>query len=400
MKIFPRIGRSSRCAPAEHAACRAIGVLLLGVAAAVAAQAPPDPQKLGPYPVGVTTLLLHDAARIDAELQGPRPLLTEIWYPAADDARGLPPSKFSEFILRGVVPGSIEATEQAFDSYKKGFKIAEFDKVYKNIAVRDARVRDGKFPLIVFSHGNGGTRFGYTYFVEHMASHGYIVMACDHTGNSRLTLADGKVIKSGGDRNQASASDRPKDMSFLIDAMANMNAGGDGRFAGRVDLDKVGAAGMSYGGWTTFRVVDAEPRVKAAVMLAPGGPAGNRTNFTTPILAMIGTEDRTVREAGNARTRQYFEDSKGPRHLVEIKDAGHFTFTSVDQYNAEYGDGIGHGERITKPGEQVTYLATEESHRIINAYATAFWGVHLKGEKGYTEFLSKDHYGDMIIYKH
>ena len=66
----------------------------------------------GPYPVGVTSLQLDDHSRADPEsAAGVRSLRTEIWYPAAEEARGLPPSKFSEFLLRGVAPGSIEGAE-------------------------------------------------------------------------------------------------------------------------------------------------------------------------------------------------------------------------------------------------------------------------------------------------
>jgi hypothetical protein len=146
--------------------------------------------------------------------------------------------------------------------------------------------------------------------------------------------------------------------------------------------------------------VQREKRVKAGVMLAPGGPVDDRTNFSTPIFMMIGTEDSTIRAAGNTRNRAYYEASKGPHFLVEIKDAGHFTFTSVDQYNPEYGNGIGHGKRVnTAPDQDVTYLPPDESHKIINAYALAFFGVYVRDQPGYQAFLKQNHYGDKIIYK-
>jgi dienelactone hydrolase len=343
---------------------------------------------------------LDDASRPDAELNGPRPLRTEIWYPAVDAARAMPKNKYSEFILRAVVPGSIAEAEEALGGYRKGLTIAELDRTYKNVAVRDAEVRDGKWPLIVFSHGSGGTRVGYVFFTEFMASHGFIVVAADHIGNSRFTIVNNQVVKAGGERGRASSKDRPKDVSFLIDAMTRMASGGDSRFAGRVDLDKIAAAGMSFGGSTTENVVEHERRVKAGVMLAPGGPVDDRTNFTTPIFMMIGTEDATIRERGNARNREYYEASKGPRYFVEIKDAGHYTFTSVEQYNPNYGNGIGAGKRVnTAPDQDVTYLAPEESHKIIDAYALAFLSVYARGEAGYKRYLAGNHYGDKIVYK-
>jgi dienelactone hydrolase len=358
-----------------------------------------NPEQMGPYPVGVTSLQFDDAGRPDAEL-GARPLRTEIWYPAIDAARGMPKNLYSDFLLRGSVAGSMDAANAALDSYRKGLTVSELEKTYKNVAVRDVQVRDGKWPLLVFSHGSGGTRVGYVFFTEFMASQGYIVMAADHIGNSRYTLVNGKVVAAGGPRGQASAADRPKDVSYLIDVATKMNGGSDGRFAGRIDLDRIAAAGMSFGGSTTQNVVEKEKRVKAGVMLAPGGPVGDRTNFSTPIFMMIGTEDATIRAAGNARNRAYYEASKGPHYMVEIKDAGHYTFTSVEQYNPEYGNGIGHGKRVnTAPDQDVTFLPPDESHRIINAYALAFFGVYVRDQPGYKAFLKQNHYGDKIIYK-
>ena len=358
-----------------------------------------NPEQMGPFPVGVTSLQFDDASRVDSEL-GPRPLRTEIWYPAVDAARGLPRNLYSDFLLRGSVPGALDAANEALNTYRKGLNVAELDKVYKNVAVRDVQVRDGKWPLLVFSHGSGGTRVGYVFFTEFMASHGFVVMAADHIGNSRYTIVNGKTVAAGGPRGQASAADRPTDVSFLIDMAARMNNGSDSRFAGRIDLEKIAAAGMSFGGSTTQNVVEKEKRVKAGVMLAPGGPTGDRTNFSTPVFMMIGTEDSTIRAAGTARNRAYYEASKGPHYLVEIKDAGHYTFTSVDQYNPEYGNGIGHGKRVnTAPDQDVTFLSPEESHKIINAYSLAFFNVYVRDQPGYKEFLKQNHYGEKIIYK-
>jgi predicted dienelactone hydrolase len=358
-----------------------------------------NPEQMGPYPVGVTSLQFDDASRPDAEL-GARPLRTEIWYPAVDAARGMPKNLYSDFLLRGSVPGAMAAADAALNSYRKGLTVSELEKTYRNVAVRDVEVRDGKWPLLVFSHGSGGTRVGYVFFTEFMASHGYIVMAADHIGNSRYTIVNGKVVAAGGPRGQASAADRPKDVSFLIDVATRMNSGSDGRFAGRLDLNQIAAAGMSFGGSTTQNVVEREKRVKAGVMLAPGGPVDQRTNFSTPILMMIGTEDATIKAAGNTRNRAYYEASKGPHYMVEIKDAGHYTFTSVDQYNPEYGNGIGHGKRVNSaPDQDVTYLPPDQSHKIINSYALAFFGVYVRDQPGYAAFLKQNHYGDKIIYK-
>jgi predicted dienelactone hydrolase len=384
---------------AQRARILASTVITLVVAAPAAAQQLRDPEQAGPYPVGVTSMQFDDASRPDAEL-GPRPLRTEIWYPAVDAARNMPKNKYSEFVVGlATVPGAAEAVADQLNYYKPGLTLADMDRTYKNSAVRDAGVRDGTWPLIVFSHGSGGTRVGYVFLTEFLASHGFIVMSADHIGNSRYTIVNGRVVRSGGPRGQASAADRPKDVSFLIDSMTRLHGTAGNRFSGKVDLTRIGAAGMSFGGSTTINVLEQEKRVRAAVMLAPGGATSARANFTTPIMMMIGTEDSTIRERGNTNNRRYYDESKGPRYFVEIKDGGHFSFTSVDQYNANYGNGIGKGKRITVPDQDVTFLPMDHQHKLINAYALAFFGRHLRGETGYDAFLARNHYGDAVIYK-
>ena len=193
------------------------------------ALAGPYDQQLGPYPVGVCSLQLDDHARPDAESPiGVRSLLTEIWYPSEEETRRAAPNLFSEFLLRGVVPGSVASAEKELSSYGRELTVAQLDEEWHNVAVRDARVRGSDappsgWPLVVFSHGNSATRFGYTYLCEMLASHGFIVASADHTGNSRFTLLDGLFVPMGGPRNGAdggigqSAADRPLDIVFLID---------------------------------------------------------------------------------------------------------------------------------------------------------------------------------------
>jgi predicted dienelactone hydrolase len=384
---------------ALHRHAVASALVTVALAGSAAAQQLRNPEQPGPYPVGVTSMQFDDKARPDPEL-GPRPLRTEIWYPAVDAARSMPKNKYSDFIIgRDTVPGAMDAANEQMNYYLKGLTVAELEKTYKNISVRDVQVRDGRWPLIVFSHGSGGTRVGYVYLTEFLASHGFIVMAADHIGNSRYTIVNNQVVRSGGPRSQASAADRPKDVSFLIDSMTTLSGASGNRFSGKVDLDRIGGAGMSFGGSTTMRVLEQDTRVKAAVMLAPGGGTPTRANFTTPIFMMIGTEDGTIQARGNASNRQYYEQSKGPRYMMEIKDGGHFSFTSVDQYNANYGNGIGKGKRITVPDQDVTFLPMDLQHKMINAYALAFFGRYLRGETGYQAFLDKNHYGDVIIHK-
>lgn len=368
-------------------------VLCLAPGPAAFAADAPDPRRPGPYPVGVTTVVFVDPAREDPASKGPRVLPTEIWYPAADDARDLPKNRVSDFLFRGQSPPLNLA-------FRAGFRVGieDVDGRYRNLAVRDARVRDGRFPLIVFSHGNGGVRFQSTFWCDHMASHGYIVVSCDHTGNAAATLVRGKIVLGNAATREQSAKDRPADVSFLIDRMAALDAGEDSRFAGRVDASRVAVAGHSFGGFTAGAVLNSDGRVKAVVPMA--AVFGERKTYSTPLLLFVATEDKTLGVEGNQRARKYFEDSTGPKYLVEIRDAGHFSFSDMFQFRPDFGDGVGKGVRITRPDEPIEFLSMDRTYEIANSYSTAFLGVYLmKDEEEYRPFLERNNFPDEIDFQ-
>jgi len=351
----------------------------------------PDPEKPGPYPVGVTTMLFEDYSRIDEKTGRPRPLLTEIWYPATEDAKNLPKNRLTDFYLKGTKPGIFTLIKQATE-----VDLIQVDQSFKNISVRDARIEDGRFPLILFSHGNGGFRMQSAFWCEHMASHGYVVMSPDHTRNCSLTVVDGKVILYDKEGRERSAIDRPKDLSFLIDAMERMHHGADSRFLGKIDLDHIGVAGHSFGGYTAAKMADEDHRIDA---IAPMAAVGHeRTNFHCPAMILIATEDSTIKTEGNHRLRQYYEESLGPCYLVEFLNAGHYSFTEMFQFNPHFGDGVGTGKRITN-GEDIIYMPVEEAFRLTNGYTAAFFGKYLKGMNEYDRYLDVNHLPKELIVK-
>ncbi len=92
----------------------ALALLMLPLGAGETLAAAADDSELraaGPFPVGVTTAVLVDSNRTDAFTKEPRTLVTEIWYPATDDARQSPKNKYSDFLPGGVTP-EIDAAVQ------------------------------------------------------------------------------------------------------------------------------------------------------------------------------------------------------------------------------------------------------------------------------------------------
>jgi predicted dienelactone hydrolase len=267
-----------------------------------------DPFARGPYPVGVRTLSLTDAAR-DA-----RALPTEVWYPATDASAG-----------QDLDPATRDAYELV-----PGFPPFPQD------AVRDAAPRAGRRPVVLFSHGYGGHRRQSTFLCTHLASHGYVVAAVDHTGNTMLDVVRQMLRAQAGEPSPgvdaqlgAFARGRPADVSFTLDALLA------GELAELLDAGRVGMTGHSFGGWTAIATTARDRRIRAAVPLAPAGgwtpitaalrcrDADFAWGRAVPTLFVVADRDTLLPLRG---TRELFERAPGPKRLVVLRNADHMHF--------------------------------------------------------------------------
>ena len=115
------------------------------------------PVAAGPYAVGVETVTLDDPA-------GVRPLTVDVWFPIDTDVdtSTLAPQQYT--LLPGVYYESPDAFAATVDQIASGEQL----------------------PLIVYSHGSNGLRYIHSSYTEALASHGYLVVAADHTGNTAV----------------------------------------------------------------------------------------------------------------------------------------------------------------------------------------------------------------------
>lgn len=161
-------------------------------------------------------------------------------------------------------------------------------------------------PLVVFSHGIGGSRRGYSYLGTHWASQGWASLHLQHVGSDRALWSGGLWSIVG--RLQAAAQDqeaiaRAHDLRFALDtALA-------GELGARIDRVRIVAAGHSYGANTTLLAAGArvhresgpmdlsDPRIQAAIIIsAPpfygeGDPHAILGSVRVPTLHITSTED-------------------------------------------------------------------------------------------------------------
>ena len=274
----------------------------------------------GLTPVGTTKARFEDTTRH-------RPLVTRLWYPADPHT---------------------EAKTVALDWIFVSRAVAEAPMVAAPV----------KLPLVLLSHGTGGSTSTLGWIAEHLAAHGYLVAAVEHFGNTY-----GNDTPEGG----IAQWRRPLDLSRVLDALL-----ADARFAPRIDAGRVGAAGMSSGGYTVIALAGAiyhpermgshcrdepalkgcrpdaraifealpdgdaaslsykDPRFRAVFAIAPAlGPAfaaEDLADIKIPVAIVASAKDEWVPLAENAE--RYAKLIAGAK-LTVLPDGGHFSFLST-----------------------------------------------------------------------
>ncbi len=201
-------------------------------------------------------------------------------------------------------------------------------------------------PLVVFSHGIGGSRRGYSYLGQHFARHGVASLHLQHVGSDRA-LRSGSVLGLLG-RLQDAAQDaeainRAKDLRFALDTLLT------GELAPRFDDSRIVAAGHSYGANTTLlaagarvpregrEIVLKDDRVRAAIVIsAPpfygeSEPGRVLSGITVPSLHVTATDD-VIRIpgyfSGSEDRVALFEAMGGERKWLAVFEGGsHSMFT-------------------------------------------------------------------------
>jgi len=291
-----------------------LSMLPLLLAPALAA-AGPDFTQRGPLDVGRMIVPFTKASETTGE---PRRLETIIWYPAAAGS-GAP-----------------------------------------NTVTEDATVAAVRWPIILFSHGSCGLPAQSPFYVETLASWGFIVAAPPHPGNQTI---DPGCTGQGPSQVEDSYANRVADIRFVLDQLIAASTDADSPFYRRVDPRRIGMSGHSFGGQTTLRVAAADPRIDGAVALAPAAPTGITVRTPTMI---IGSELDSLTPFDTAVARSYAALA-GPRYLVELLNTGHCAFALLC---AEAFCGTG-----CEPGT----LTVEQGHDLTLYYALPFFLKYVAG---------------------
>lgn len=337
------------------------------------ASAAPDPAKFGPYPVGVRTVTYEDTGRRKPD-GTPRKLVTEIWYPAVQSSRGQPTVSYDIF--------------QVFTPEQQAAIGVGTIPLLQTAAVRDAEPArlHGKFPLIVFAHGQAAIRWQSTYYTVLLASHGYIVVSTDHEGGTLYDVVRGQLQNVA-----VGVETRPADVIYLINRFTRLKEGDP--LYGLIDADRIGVTGHSFGALTSLRVAATDDRVKAIVPQAPVDANLAWLGISQPVVLDIpihiqaAHDDRTL--PWDTNIKPSLEVIRDPLWLLDITHGGHFTFSDLCAFDlASIADRVmldipgADVRKVLEDGCGPTSPPASVAQPLINHFAVAFFNAKLKGSEG------------------
>jgi predicted dienelactone hydrolase len=237
-------------------------------------------------------------------------------------------------------------------------------------------------PVVLFSHGLGGTRAGSAYLGRHWSARGYVAVFLQHPGSDDSVWRGQPLGKRMSALNKAASLEnlllRVRDVPAVLDQLAAWNADTNHLLAGRMDMKKVGMSGHSFGAVTTQAVSGeqlpwsgqrfTDPRIKAAIAFSPSTPkAGSAAqafgSVKIPWMLMTGTKDLAPVGGADMASRPgvYPALHGAPKYEVVLHDAEHLAFTDR-----------------ALPGDRAP--RNPNHHRVILALSTAFWDAYLRGD--------------------
>jgi predicted dienelactone hydrolase len=251
-------------------------------------------------------------------------------------------------------------------------------------------------PVLVVSHGLGGSKESGNWVGQFLATHGYILVFMTHYGSDTSLLDLSMGLPENIKRLQQAIVkpeniiNRPMDVTKVIDSLDQIQKNTPA-LTGRMDLTNISLTGHSFGAFTTLAVDGAyseqfrkiigkdfsDRRPKAFLAMSPQSvrpdvdPKPAFAEITRPTMIMTGSED--VDPIMAARTAESRMDPfkympAGDKYALWIEGAHHFTF----------GDGRA-GQKIDPFMRQMTKIAT-----------LAFFDAYLKNDQAAKAFLQSD----------
>ncbi|MFI2280337.1 alpha/beta hydrolase family protein [Nocardia beijingensis] len=286
------------------------------------------PAPTGFSSVGVTEWHLTDSTRTDPWTGGQREVLAQIWYPAENTAGEATPW----------MPPGARAEQDEFLS-ELGVPAGSWTLAPSH-SHRDAPARSGGsgFPVLLNSPGMGDATGWSTAQAEDLASHGYVVVALNHTHEAfSVRFPDGRTAATQVplDSPQEVLRDlllptRVADTRLVLDELTAAHTDRQAAsalptgLAQHLDLDRVAMFGHSLGGSTTMQALHEDPRIRAGVNF-DGPVLGSVADYGVgqPLLMLAGEFSPWFGASG---WEPYWQHNIGMKVALRVRGTQHMSF--------------------------------------------------------------------------
>ncbi|NJM07369.1 hypothetical protein HC891_16060 [Candidatus Gracilibacteria bacterium] len=212
--------------------------------------------------------------------------------------------------------------------------------------------------------------------LQELASWGYVVVALDHTDAAAATVfPDGETRRFDLQRFGISPADEERatevllpvwlaDQRFIYATLAQW-AQNDPLLGGRLDLQRMGSFGHSFGGATALAVCQVEARCRAAVILDGGVADAQLSKPTTrPLLLMSSSHSHELPDT-IAKWTRLISTAAAPAYWLELPGSDHYSFTIVPLLSP----------LLAPPG-----VDARATLGVVDKYLRAFFDLHLRGK--------------------
>jgi pimeloyl-ACP methyl ester carboxylesterase len=346
------------------------------------------PEPTGHFAVGRTTYTWVNDAETDELAPSPgakREVAVWIWYPSAATTSAAPveylpePWRLAEAQHSGVLMSQFLTRDL---SLVRTYSTSD----------PDISSEQRSYPVVIMRAGGGALTTDFTTLAEDLASHGYIVVGFDAPYRTFVVvLPDNRVVArppaNDPENLEAEQANRlinkllpmwTSDTKFVVSQLEHLNtADPSGKFTDRLDLQRLGMFGHSFGGATALQFCHDDPRCKAGIDI-DGAPYGSvvQEGLKQPFLFIFSDHSRELSDPASrqilADLQSLYDHLPNGRVLITIRGANHFSFSDQMLLKSQYVIVL---LRLFGVGG----LEGRRGLAITAEYVHTFFDVHLKG---------------------
>ena len=342
------------------------------------------PEPTGHFPTGRTTYAWVNNVQTD-ELAPPpgakREVMVWMWYPSATSTSAAPVE---------YVPAAWRLADAQHFGGPMQLVTRDLSLVHAHsTSDPDVSPEQRSYPVVILRAGGGAPTTDFTTLAEDLASHGYFVVGFDAPYRSYLVvLPDGRVITRPPEYDPenlpADQQDRlinqllpmwVSDTKFVVDQLERLNAADpSGKVTGRLDMQRLGMFGHSFGGAQALQFCHDDPRCKAGIDI-DGASYGSvvQDGLKQPFLFILSDHTREASDPASGQILGNFRSIYGRlpngRLFITIRGANHFSFSDQILLKSQYVigllRGLGFGNLAPRRGLAIT---TEYVHTFFDVY--------------------------------